>query len=68
MRSTSNNFQDFYHIQGLFCMHEEMFSMLYRCCKFCVMWFWCMDVAVPDTEEENTEPLQSPQLGQAHQG
>ena len=23
---------------------------------------WCMDVAVPDTEEENTAPLQSPQL------
>ena len=32
------------------------------------MWFWCMDVAIPDTEKENTEPLQSPQPGQAHQG
>ena len=27
-----------------------------------------MDVAVLDTEKENTVPLQSPQLGQAHQG
>ena len=32
------------------------------------MWFWHMDVAVPDTEKENTAPLQSPQLRRAHQG
>ena len=49
-------------------MHEETFYALYRCCKFCVMWFWRMAVAVLDTEKENTAPLQSPQLGRAHQG
>ena len=48
-------------------MHEETFYALCRCCKFCVMWFWHMAVAVLDTEKENTVPLQSPQLGRAHQ-
>ena len=28
---------------------------------------WCLDVAVPNAEKENTEPLQSPQPGRAHQ-
>ena len=51
-----------------FCMHEETFYALCRCCEFCVMWFWCMNVAVPDTEKEITVPLQSPQLSQAYQG
>ena len=51
-----------------FCTHEEIFYALCRCCEFCVMWFWCMDVAILDTEEEITVPLQSPQLGRAHQG
>ena len=37
-------------------------------CEFCVMWFWRMVVAVLDTERENNGPLQSPQLGRAHQG
>ena len=49
-------------------MHEETFYALCICCEFCVMWFWHVDVAVSDTEKENTVPLQSPQLGQAHQG
>ena len=41
-------------------MHEETFYALCRCCKFCVMWFWHMAVAVLDTEKENTVPLESP--------
>ena len=49
-------------------MHEETFYALCRCCEFCVMWFWHVDVAVLDAEEENTVSLQSPQLGRAHQG
>ena len=49
-------------------MHEETFYALCTCCEFCVMRFWHMAVAVLDTEKENTDPLQSPQLGQAHQG
>ena len=49
-------------------MHEETCYALSRCCEFCVMWFWHMTVAVLDTEKENTGPLQSPQLGLAHQG
>ena len=53
---------------NIFCTHEEIFYTLCRCCKFCVMWFWCMDVAILDTEKEITVPLQSPQLGRAHQG
>ena len=49
-------------------MHEETFYALCRCCEFCVMRFWRVDVAVLATEEENTVSLQSPQLGRAHQG
>ena len=49
-------------------MHEETFYALCRCYEFGVMWFWHMDVAILNTEEENTVPLQSPQLGRAHQG
>ena len=49
-------------------MHEETFNALCRCCEFCVMWFQRMAVAILDTEKENTVPLQSPQLGRAHQG
>ena len=49
-------------------MHEETFYALCRCCEFCVMWFWHMAVAILDDEKENTAPLQSPQLGRAHQG
>ena len=51
-----------------FCMHEEIFYALCRCYEFYVMWFWCMGVAVPDTEKEITVPLQCPQLGRPHQG
>ena len=51
-----------------FCMHEEIFYALCRCCEFCVMWFQCVGVAIPNTEKEITVPLQSPQLSRAHQG
>ena len=49
-------------------MHEETFYALCRCCEFCVTWFWHVAVAVLGPEKENTDPLQSPQLGRAHQG
>ena len=49
-------------------MHEETFYAVYRCCEFCVMWFWRMVVAVLDPEKENNGSHQSPQLGRAHQG
>ena len=60
MRNTDDTFLDFYRIQGLYCTHDV--TMFYGSLQFFVIWFWCMDVAILNAEE-NTEPLQSPQPG-----